>query len=162
MSINFLVWTIQWTEIIILQFVCPWKNMKRPPSNDTVKVSLFQNLFLVSSILPKNELKNFNFCPSLLRQKFFDHFWKNWKKSRNPFEINWSSFSVVPWWTNQPKNNITAKYSFHFLLYLWCIALLLASVDFASFWCCDAFPYGLMMMILTFADPNYNSGERNS
>ena len=35
-----------------------------------IKVSSFQKDILVSSILPKNERENFNFCPSLLGQKF--------------------------------------------------------------------------------------------
>jgi hypothetical protein len=42
----------------------------------------------MSSILPKNELENFNFCPSLLGQKFFVRFLEELKKPNNPFEIN--------------------------------------------------------------------------
>ena len=43
----------------------------------------------MSSILPKNELENSNFCPSLLGQKFFVRFLGELKKPRSPFEINW-------------------------------------------------------------------------
>jgi hypothetical protein len=42
----------------------------------------------VSTILPKNELENFSFCPSLLGQKFFIHFLEELKKTKSPFEIN--------------------------------------------------------------------------
>ena len=35
-----------------------------------LKVSQFQNVFVVYSILPKNELENFDFCHGLLGQKF--------------------------------------------------------------------------------------------
>ena len=45
-------------------------------------------VFLVSSILPKNELKNSNFCPSLLGQKFFVRFLEELKNPKFPFEIN--------------------------------------------------------------------------
>jgi hypothetical protein len=43
---------------------------------------------MVSSILPKNELENVNFCPSLLGQKFFVGFLEEMKKPKSPFEIN--------------------------------------------------------------------------
>ena len=43
----------------------------------------------MSSILPKNELENVNFCPSLLRQKFFVRFLGELKTLKFPFEINW-------------------------------------------------------------------------
>ena len=43
----------------------------------------------MSSILPKNELENVNFCPSLLGQKFFVRFLGELKKPKSPFEINW-------------------------------------------------------------------------
>ena len=43
---------------------------------------------LVFSILPKNELENVNFCPSVLGQKFFVRFLGELKK-KCPFEINW-------------------------------------------------------------------------
>jgi hypothetical protein len=39
-------------------------------------------------ILPKNQLENFNFCPSLLEQKFFVRFLEESKKPTSPFEIN--------------------------------------------------------------------------
>ena len=42
----------------------------------------------MSSILPKNELENGNFCPGLLGQNFFVRFWENLKKPKSPFEIN--------------------------------------------------------------------------
>ena len=42
----------------------------------------------MSSILPKNELKDVNFCPSLLGQKFFVRFLGDLKKPKSPFEIN--------------------------------------------------------------------------
>ena len=44
--------------------------------------------FLVSSILPKNDLENENFCPSLLGQKFFVRFLEELKKTKSSFEIN--------------------------------------------------------------------------
>ena len=44
---------------------------------------------MVSPILPKNELENSNFCPSLLRQKMFVRFLGGLKKPKCPFEINW-------------------------------------------------------------------------
>ena len=43
----------------------------------------------MSSILPKNELENLNFCPSLLGQKIFVRFLGELKKPKSPFEINW-------------------------------------------------------------------------
>ena len=42
----------------------------------------------LSSILPKNELANVNFCPSLLGQKFFACFLGELKKTKSPFESN--------------------------------------------------------------------------
>ena len=43
----------------------------------------------MSSILPKNELDNINFCPSLLVR-----FLGELKKTKSPFEINWPSFTT--------------------------------------------------------------------
>jgi hypothetical protein len=43
---------------------------------------------LMSSILPKNELENVNFCPSLLGQKFFVRFLGELKKPKSTFKIN--------------------------------------------------------------------------
>ena len=40
------------------------------------------------SILPKNELENYNVCPSLLGQKFFVHFLEELKKTKIHFDIN--------------------------------------------------------------------------
>ena len=37
---------------------------------------------------PKNELENFNFCPSLLGQNFFVRFLEELKKPNRPFEKN--------------------------------------------------------------------------
>ena len=42
---------------------------------------------LASSILPKNEFENLNFCPSLLGQKFFVCFLEELKEPKCPFEI---------------------------------------------------------------------------
>ena len=42
----------------------------------------------MSSILPKNELENVNFCLSLLGQKFSGCFLGELKKPKSPFEIN--------------------------------------------------------------------------
>ena len=42
----------------------------------------------MSSILPKNELENVNFCPNLLGQKFFVPFLGELKKPKSHFEIN--------------------------------------------------------------------------
>ena len=44
---------------------------------------------MVSSILPKNELENSNFCPSLMGQKFFVRFMEELKTQKSPCEINW-------------------------------------------------------------------------
>ena len=54
-----------------------------------LKVSWFQNVFLVSSVLQKNKLENSNFCPSLLGQKFFVRFLEELKNPKFPLEINW-------------------------------------------------------------------------
>ena len=43
------------------------------------KSQLISKCLLVSSILPKYELKNFNFCPILMRQTFFVRFLEEWK-----------------------------------------------------------------------------------
>ena len=43
----------------------------------------------MSPILPKNELENSSFCPSLLGQKSFVRFLGELKKTKCPFEINW-------------------------------------------------------------------------
>ena len=43
----------------------------------------------MSSNLPKYELENVNFCPSLLGQKFFVRFLGELKKTKSRFEINW-------------------------------------------------------------------------
>jgi hypothetical protein len=53
-----------------------------------LKASYSQKEILVSSILPKNELENVDFCPSLLGQTFFDLFLGELKKPKIPFEIN--------------------------------------------------------------------------
>jgi hypothetical protein len=45
-----------------------------PASAAAAKGQLISKCFLVSSILPKNELENLNLCPSLLGQKFFVRF----------------------------------------------------------------------------------------
>ena len=50
---------------------------------DMVKVSYSQRGILVSSILPKNELENFNFCPNLPWQKCFVHFLEELKKTKS-------------------------------------------------------------------------------
>ena len=42
----------------------------------------------MSSILPKNELENVHFFPSLQGQKFFVHFFGELKKPKIFFEIN--------------------------------------------------------------------------
>ena len=59
------------------------------PQLETVKVSLSRNEILLFSILPKNELENVNFCPSLLGQKFFVRFLGELKKTKSLFENNW-------------------------------------------------------------------------
>ena len=48
-------------------------------SDGAGKGELSQKKILASSIIPKNKLKNSNFCPRLLGQKFCVPFWKNWK-----------------------------------------------------------------------------------
>ena len=42
----------------------------------------------MSSNLPKNELENTNFCPSLLGQKFFVRFLGELKKTKKPLGID--------------------------------------------------------------------------
>ena len=54
-------------------------------NREYLRVSEFRKEILVSSILPKNELENVNFCPSLLGQKFFVCFLGEQKV----FGINW-------------------------------------------------------------------------
>ena len=50
---------------------------------ESLKVSLSRKEILASSILPKNELENVNFCPSLQGQKFWVRFFsENWKNQR--------------------------------------------------------------------------------
>ena len=53
-----------------------------------LKVGQSRKEILASSIIPKNELENFNFCPRLLGQKFFVHFLEELKNPKNRFEIN--------------------------------------------------------------------------
>ena len=58
---------------------------------------------LASSILPKNEFENLNFCPSLLGQKFFVCFLEELKEPKCPFEIIWPLITVkstVEIWQN--------------------------------------------------------------
>ena len=52
---------------------------------------------MVSPILPKNELENSNFCPSLLGQKFFVCFLGELKKTKCPFEIKWPLVFIARW-----------------------------------------------------------------
>ena len=47
------------------------------------------------SILPKKELKNVNFCPSLLGQECFVRFLGEVKKPKSPFEINWPLADIM-------------------------------------------------------------------
>ena len=44
--------------------------------------------FSVFNSPKKNELKNVNFCPSLVGQKFFIRFLGELKKLKSPFKIN--------------------------------------------------------------------------
>ena len=53
-----------------------------------LKVGQSRKEILASSIIPKNELENFNCYPSLLGQKFFVRFLEELKKLKSPFEIN--------------------------------------------------------------------------
>ena len=53
------------------------------------KGQLISKGLIVSSILPKNELENSNFCPSLMGQKFFVRFLEEFRIAIRPFEINW-------------------------------------------------------------------------
>ena len=55
---------------------------------------------MVSPILPKNELENSNFCPSLLGQNFFVSFLGEWKKDKMSF-CNLLTFSEN---NNKQKN----------------------------------------------------------
>ena len=54
-----------------------------------------------------NVLENSNFCPSLLRQKFFVHFLGKLKKAKYPFEINWPFLMTLLSWSKTAK---CAKY----------------------------------------------------
>jgi hypothetical protein len=58
----------------------------------------------VSSILPKNELENSKFCPSLLALKFFVRFSEELKKPKCPFEINCSLGAWVLQSKKHPEN----------------------------------------------------------
>ena len=42
----------------------------------------------MSSIFPKNELENFNFCPRLLGQKVFFRFLEELKKQKVPSKLS--------------------------------------------------------------------------
>ena len=50
-----------------------------------IKVSKSRKEILGSSILPRNELENFNFCPSLLGQKFFVRFFGRIENTKKTF-----------------------------------------------------------------------------
>ena len=54
-----------------------------------IKSQLISKCLFVSSILPKNELGNSNFCPSLPGQTFFILFLEELKNTKCSFEINW-------------------------------------------------------------------------
>ena len=53
----------------------------------TLKVNKCRKEILGSSILPKNILENFHFCPSRLGQNFFVHFLEELKKPKCSSEI---------------------------------------------------------------------------
>ena len=75
--------------IFLFNFKKYYQTLKAKNNNITLKVRWNRNVFLGSSILPKNELENFNFCPGLLGQKFFVRFLEELKTQKSPFEINW-------------------------------------------------------------------------
>ena len=55
-------------------FVKSWQFLKEKTFNfgkTKLKVGWFWNIFLLTSILPKKQLENFDFCHDLLWQKFF-------------------------------------------------------------------------------------------
>ena len=59
------------------------------------KGQLISNEILVSSILPKNELENVNFCPSLLEQNFFHWFFGRIETQNRHYKVNWPLFWVI-------------------------------------------------------------------
>ena len=69
----------------------------------------------MSSILPKNELENSNFCPSLLGQTFFVRFLGELKTPKSPFEINWPLVGSVPSFWN-PSSLVSRIETLHSIL----------------------------------------------
>ena len=76
-------------QFFLFNFTKYHQTLKAKNDNITLKVRWNRNVFLGSSILPKNELENFNFCPSLLGQTFFIRFLEELKTQKSPFEIDW-------------------------------------------------------------------------
>ena len=54
-----------------------------------LKFSKFRKQFIISSILPKNEQKQFDLRYHSSKVNFFVRFWKNWGHHKRHFEINW-------------------------------------------------------------------------
>ena len=85
----------------------------------------------MSSILPKNKLENFNFCPSLQEQKFFVRFLEELKTPKWPFEIIWPlpnwhpqfliifRFTPHTWSTSSQKATSIATNYIKFSSFLW-------------------------------------------
>ena len=71
----------RWTSFMVFQF------SRKIRVEILLKVSKFRNVSLVSSILPKDELEKFNFCPSLLGQKYFVRFLEEFKTPKVLFKL---------------------------------------------------------------------------
>ena len=68
-----MIWSFNF-DITFIKFWYFYLIQDIPSTWSVLKVSYSRKEILVSSILSKNELENVNFCPSLLRQKFFVRF----------------------------------------------------------------------------------------
>ena len=85
-------------------------NSKRKCRTSHVKVSYFRNTFLVSSIIPKNEQKQFNLRYHSNKIDFsLFIFWENWRYQKRHFEINLPLASV------QVVLKKETKFEFHYL-----------------------------------------------
>jgi hypothetical protein len=60
----------------------------------TIKVSKYRRHFMVSSILPRNELKKIDLRYHSSKVEFFHSFFGRIEETINPFEINWPLVNV--------------------------------------------------------------------
>ena len=89
---------------------------------------------MLSSILPKNELENSNFCSSLLGQKpFVVRFLEELKKPRRHFEINRPLHILYYGMYLYPSYRFVTKFCDK-VLWRFCWRILLTNYD-DEFWC---------------------------